>query len=119
MKEKFKKFVSNVYSYMNKPEMLTLPSSLAYYFFLALVPIVSFLLMLAARLNLSTNYIVDFIEKNFSKDLVTMITPMITNPEFSLGFIIYLLSSDFKRNVSGLFTKEDVSNLDHNSGLYA
>lgn len=91
MKDNFKKFVSNVYSYMARPEMLTLPSSLAYYFFLALVPIVSFLLMLAARLNLSTNYIVMFIEKNFSRELVSMITPMITNPAFTSGFIIYSL----------------------------
>lgn len=91
MKQRFKKFVSKVYSYMGKPEMLTLPSSLAYYFFLALVPIASFILLIATNLNLSTNYLANFFEKNFSTEIVELITPMITNQSFSIGYIIYLI----------------------------
>ena len=41
MLDRFKVFCKNLYDMMMKPEMLTLPSSLAYYFVLAVVPIIS------------------------------------------------------------------------------
>lgn len=80
---------------MMKPEMLTLPSSLAYYFVLSVVPIISILLLIASQFNLSINYITEFLEKNFSAELVKTITPIITNQGLTLGFVIYILMALF------------------------
>lgn len=93
--KKIKEFIINIYNIMNKPEMLTLPSTLAYYFVLAIVPIITFLLLIATSFNLSTNFIVSFIEENFSKDVMNLITPMVTGYNFSMGFIVYLLIAFF------------------------
>ena len=95
MLDKFKNFCLNVYEIMMKPEMLTLPSSLAYYFVLSIVPIISLLLMIASSFNLSTSFLTEFFENNFSAELVKMITPLVTNQSFSIGFIIYILVAFF------------------------
>lgn len=95
MWKKVKDFVINIYNIMNEPEMLTLPSTLAYYFVLAIVPIISFLLLIATSFNLSTTFITQFIEENFSKEVMTAITPMITGYKFNFGFVFYLLVAFF------------------------
>lgn len=95
MPKKLKTFVGKVFEYMNKPEMLTLPTSLAYYFVLAIVPIISLLLLIATNLNLSTSFITNFFEKNFTPELASMLTPMVTNQGLSIGFIIYLVVAFF------------------------
>lgn len=95
MWKKFKEFIINIYNIMMKPEMLTLPSTLAYYFVLAIVPIISFLLLIATSFNLSTTFITQFIEQNFSKEVMDVITPMITGYNFNFGFVVYLLIAFF------------------------
>lgn len=75
--------------------MLTLPSTLAYYFVLSVVPIISILLLIAGSFNLSISFITDFFEENFSPDLLDMITPIFSGDTLSLGFIIYILVAFF------------------------
>lgn len=95
MIKKIKDFIKNVYDIMKKPEMLTLPSTLAYYFVLSVVPIISFLLLIATSFNLSTNFITQFIENNFSKELMISVTPMVTGQNFNFRFLVYLAIAFF------------------------
>lgn len=95
MFDKLKKFWKNLYKIMMKPEMLTLPSSLAYYFVLSIVPIISILLIIAANFNLSINFITEFLEENFSSELVNLLIPIVTNKGSSIGFVVYLLVAFF------------------------
>ena len=90
-----KKYIFRVIELMKKPEMLTLPASLAYYFVLAIVPIISILIIIAANLSLPTDFITNFFQKNFSEELVSFITPIITSQGFSIGYIIYLIIAFF------------------------
>ncbi len=95
MKEKVKDFAKNLYEIMKKPEMLTLPSTLAYYFVLSVVPIISILLVIAGSFNLSISYITEFIEKNFSPELMSLITPIFTEQSLNLSFIMYIMVAFF------------------------
>ncbi len=95
MIDKIKDFVKNVLDIMRKPEMLTLPSTLAYYFVLSAVPIISIVLLIATSFNLSASFIIDFIADNFSEDLVNLLTPLFSEQTFSLGFMVYLGVSFF------------------------
>lgn len=116
MLEKFKEFSRNVYDIMMKPEMLTLPSSLAYYFVLSIVPIISLLLMIASSFNLSANFLIKFFENNFSSELVKMITPLVTNQSFSLGFVIYILVAFFLASNGSdaiIVTSNQIFNIDN------
>lgn len=116
MLDKFKNFCLNVYEIMMKPEMLTLPSSLAYYFVLSIVPIISLLLMIASSFNLSTSFLTEFFENNFSAELVKMITPLVTNQSFSIGFIIYILVAFFLASNGSdaiIVTSNQIFNIDN------
>lgn len=95
MIEKIKDFFKNIIDIMKRPEMLTLPSTLAYYFVLSVVPIISILLLIAGSFNLSISFITDFFEKNFSAELLDMITPIFSLDTLSIGFIIYILVAFF------------------------
>lgn len=95
MIERIKEFIKNILDIMKKPEMLTLPSTLAYYFVLSAVPIISIVILIATSFNLSISFITDFISNNFSEDLVNLITPIFTEQNFSLGFMIYIGVSFF------------------------
>lgn len=95
MIEKIKDFLKNIIDILKRPEMLTLPSTLAYYFVLSVVPVISILLLIAGSFNLSISYITEFIEKNFSPELMKLITPMFTEQTFSIGFVIYILVAFF------------------------
>lgn len=95
MKEKTLDFFKNLFEIMRRPEMLTLPSTLAYYFVLSVVPIITILLLIAGSFNLSITFITDFFEKNFSPELLKLITPMFSEQTFSLSFIIYILVAFF------------------------
>lgn len=95
MLDRFKVFCKNLYDMMMKPEMLTLPSSLAYYFVLAVVPIISILLLIATEFNLSTSYITEFLESNFSSELASLVMPILTNQGLSFGFVVYILVAFF------------------------
>ena len=116
MLDKFKNFCLNVYEIMMKPEMLTLPSSLAYYFVLSIVPIISLLLMIASSFNLSTSFLTEFFENNFSAELVKMITPLVTNQSFSIGFIMYILVAFFLSSNGSdaiIVTSNQIFNIDN------
>lgn len=116
MLEKFKEFSRNVYDIMMKPEMLTLPSSLAYYFVLSIVPIISLLLMIASSFNLSTSFLTEFFENNFSSELVKMITPLVTNQSFSIGFVMYILVAFFLASNGSdaiIVTSNQIFNIDN------
>ncbi len=95
MLDRFKVFCKNLYDMMMKPEMLTLPSSLAYYFVLAVVPIISILLLIATEFNLSTSYITEFLESNFSSEIANLVMPILTNQGLSFGFVVYILVAFF------------------------
>lgn len=113
---KFKEFSRNVYDIMMKPEMLTLPSSLAYYFVLSIVPIISLLLMIASSFNLSTSFLTEFFENNFSGELVKMITPLVTNQSFSIGFVMYILVAFFLASNGSdaiIVTSNQIFNIDN------
>ena len=95
MREKIEDFFKNLFEIMRRPEMLTLPSTLAYYFVLSVVPIITILLLIAGSFNLSISFITDFFEKNVSPELLKLITPMFSEHSFSLSFIIYILVAFF------------------------
>ncbi len=95
MWKSIKDFFGNLYEIMSKPEMLTLPSTLAYYFVLSVVPIISILLLIAGSFNLSFSYITEFIANNFSQDLANLLTPMLDTSTTRIGFIIYIAVAFF------------------------
>jgi membrane protein len=99
MKEKAKKFIKNFLAVMWRPEMLVLPGQLAFFFILSVVPILTLLSYAATYLNLSINFIIEFISREFGTEIANLIIPAVADTSLSKGFFItlfigYLIASN-------------------------
>lgn len=91
MKNKIKAFFNDLINLLRKKEMLILPGHLAFFFVLSVVPILTIIFFITASFNISSNAIMNFIETNFSKELVKFLIPIIHNNDFSFSTIIFLI----------------------------
>lgn len=73
VKTSVKHFLDNFFKVLKRPDMGLLPGNLAFFFVLAIVPSIGLISYLASILNLSTNYIFEFIEGMFSKDVADLL----------------------------------------------
>ena len=95
MFEKLKVFFKNLIDIMKRKEMLILPGHLAFYFVLSVVPIITIILFVATSFNLSLSVITNFIEVNFSKEVLNVIYPILDNTGFTIGNIVFLCIAFF------------------------
>lgn len=95
MLEKLKSFFKNLISIMKRKEMLILPGHLAFYFVLSIVPIITIIFFVATSFNLSLNVITNFIEVNFSKEVLEVIYPILDNTSFAVGNVVFLCIAFF------------------------
>ena len=99
MKKKVKKFVKNFLDVMWQPEMLVLPGQLAFFFILSVVPIFTLISYGATYLNLSINFIIEFISREFGSDIANLVIPAVTDTSLAKGFFItmfigYIIASN-------------------------
>ena len=99
MKKKVKKFVKNFLDVMWQPEMLVLPGQLAFFFILSVVPIFTLISYGATYLNLSINFIIEFISREFGSDIANLVVPAVTDTSIAKGFFItmfigYIIASN-------------------------
>lgn len=90
MISRLKDFFSNVYSVICRPEMAILPGQLAFFFVLSVVPIVTLITYGASFLNLSVDFISDFIGKAFSSEIAELLVPIVTVPNVNFSFFLTL-----------------------------
>lgn len=95
MAKKAKRFFKNFWTAFWRPEMLILPGQLAFFFILSIVPILTLIGYGASYLNLPMDFINTFLTKAFSDSIASLITPILTNNQFSLSFLITLLIGYF------------------------
>ena len=72
--------------------------------------------MIASSFNLSTSFLTEFFENNFSSELVKMITPLVTNQSFSIGFVMYILVAFFLASNGSdaiIVTSNQIFNIDN------
>lgn len=88
----FKSFLKKVVSVIKRPEMAVLPGQLAFFFVLSVVPIVTLITYGASFLNLSIDFIGNFIGKAFGNEIANLIVPMvaITNIDFRFFFTLLI-----------------------------
>ncbi len=73
MIERIKKGFSNFLKVLKRPEMEILPGHLAFSFVLSIVPTLTILTFVASSLNVSLDFITDFISRAFSSDFANML----------------------------------------------
>ena len=90
MKKKVKEFVKNFWDVLRLPEMLVLPGQLAFFFILSVVPIFTLISYAATYLNLSINFIIEFVSRAFGSEIADLIIPAVTDISLAKGFFITL-----------------------------
>ncbi len=90
-KNGIKEFFKNFYKALRKPEMVVLPGNLAFFFVLAIIPSLALISYGASILNLSTDYLYNFMAQSFSKEIADLILGVHFNSDMSIQFIITLI----------------------------
>lgn len=87
-KNKVKDFFHNFFKVLRRPEMVVLPGNLAFYFVLAIIPALGLMSYAASILNLSTDFLYNFIATLFSKDVANLVLGLNMSSNVGLRFFI-------------------------------
>lgn len=93
MKTKFKKFLKRVTETINRPEMRILPGQLAFFFVLSMIPLIALMGTIAGQLSISIDSIEEMIQSSLPKQIIDLITPVISAKSVDVNLIIFYISA--------------------------
>lgn len=88
---RLKEFLSNVLIVLKRPELKVLPGQLAFFFVLSIVPTITLLGYFTSYLNISSDFVFNFISKALNSDIASLVCNTITNPDVGLRFYFSIL----------------------------
>ena len=91
LKNKLKKYIAKVFKAFNKMEMRILPGNVAFFFVLALIPIITIIIYIASYFSLSINTIIDLINSILPKDASTIVINAISGKDFDRSIGVFSL----------------------------
>ena len=90
-KTSIKDFFANFFRVLRRPDMVALPGNLAFFFVLAIIPTLALISYSASILNLSTDFLYDFMAKSFSSELADLILGVHLSSNMGIRFIITIV----------------------------
>lgn len=91
MKRKLKSLFVRIYRTITRPEMVLLPGQLAFFLVLAIIPTVTLIAYGASLLNISMDFLFDFFQKAFSKEIADLILSTSNNVNQGMELTIILV----------------------------
>ncbi len=91
--EKAKRVIKRLWKILAKPQMLILPGQLAFFFLLAVVPMITLILYGASLFHFSYDFIGNFLLKAFGGEIKDLIMPIIEEIKFTPNFVILVMIS--------------------------
>lgn len=91
-KHTIKDFFKNFLEVLRRPEMIVLPGNLSFFFVLAIIPLFSIISYGASILNLSVDFLYDFLSTSFSTDIADIILGVNLDSFRGLQFIITIVA---------------------------
>lgn len=85
-----KNFFERFWEAFWRPEMLVLPGQIAFFLFLSVVPTLTLIGYACSYLNLSNDLVQTFLSNILSKDIASLVAPIITSTEITPAFFISL-----------------------------
>lgn len=86
-----KDFFKNIIMVLRRPDMVILPGNLSFFFVLAIIPSLSLISYGASILNLSVDYLYNFIANSFSSDIANLILGVNLSNNAGLHFFITVI----------------------------
>lgn len=90
-KETIKDFFKNFFKVLRRSDMVILPGNLSFYFVLAIIPVLSIISYGASVLNLSVDYVYNFIASSFSEEIANLILGVDLSNNAGIEFFITLI----------------------------
>ncbi len=90
-KTAIKDFFTNFFKVIRRNDMIILPGNLSFYFVLAIIPTLGLISFGASMLNLSVDYLYNFISSSFSVEIADLILGVNLSNEAGLHFFITIL----------------------------
>ena len=90
-KKTIKDFFANFFRVLRRPEMVVLPGNLAFFFVLAIIPSLGLISYAASILNLSIDFLYNFIAKSFNSDLAGLVLGLNINNSMGISLILTLI----------------------------
>lgn len=89
LKDKTKKYIAKVFKAFNKMEMRVLPGNVAFFFVLALIPIITIIIYAASYFSLSIDSIINLINSILPKDASRIVINAISGKDFDKSIGIF------------------------------
>lgn len=86
-----KDFFQNLIEVLRRPDMIVLPGNLAFFFVLAIIPLFSIISYGASVLNLSVDFLYDFLASSFSNDIADIILGVNLDSTMGIQFFITVI----------------------------
>lgn len=88
MKDRIKRFLKKLFDILKKPEMAILPANIAFYLILAIIPILTVVIYIASKFNISIDLVGNLIKEFMPMQVSEIIIEVISGKGFdtSLGF---------------------------------
>lgn len=90
-KKAIKEFFHNFFRVIRRSDMVILPGNLAFFFVLAIIPTLGLISYGASMLNLSVDFLYNFISNSFSKEIADLVLGVNLNNEAGIHFFITIL----------------------------
>lgn len=99
MKARFKKYIKKLWKILSNPEMAILPGNLAFYFFLALVPILTIIVLIASKFSISLDLITELINEMMPTKVASTLIGVISGQGFDgkvglFNIVAFILSTN-------------------------
>lgn len=86
-----KEFFKNFYKVIRRPDMVMLPANIAFFLFLAIIPTLSLISYGASVLNLSVDFLYDFLANSFSEEIANIVLGVHLEARVGVQFFITLI----------------------------
>ena len=99
MKQKIKKYFKTLFKILEKPEMAILPSNIAFNIILAIIPLLTIIVLIAASFDISIDMVTKFVKSFMPEQVSTIIIDVISGKGFDTNigisnFIAFFLASN-------------------------
>ncbi len=115
-----KRFLKNVWEILNLPEISVLPGELSFSIILSLVPIITLIGYGASYFDISMDSLIQMLEKNFDKNVVNLIVPIIGGNTIDLKLIwLFVLMFYFASSgaASVIFSANQIYHIEQSTWL--
>lgn len=90
-KKSFKELIINFFKVLRRGEMVILPGNLSFYLILSIIPVLGLISFAASNLNLSVDFLYNFIASSFSEEMANLVLGSNLSSDAGIHFFVTII----------------------------